>query len=603
MDSTPINYINAACEEVEENDFMEASTHDQVAFLKAYLIDFPSKGVELLSHFEGKYRCSGVSSLAKVLESVCVSDGFGGDIKLIAAYALLSFTEDESLPSDEKLENNTRIVDRNKRRITRGIFCLQHVVDEIVNPGDTAPTILKFQAILKLYTLSETEDNRDEIRLKCELNMKRFISNNRIEPHYRLRLITRIPMHSMRKECFIFFLGDTGNPTSIRILAAQGLLSQIKNKNVSDVYDVVMAQVEIFARDEELDIFIRADAADVLLGHGNQEVQEQARMIINALGTKVGYGIYENTQNVHADSVEESFRASLDTLLKWRNDNQSLIKSFEDTLDDFNARKSTGERTPEEIKNTEMAFFRIMMGSTLYNGFTTQSLFCTTHAWINHRDDKEKVELWKRLDEEISDMVNTCTTGIVSRLVNVLSGWGGFKISISFKDQIKSNFAGRLNAVAREVVEHAEAGDHSFYKKRKNDVALIYITDLAKSASPRAGENTPSKNEALLAAMADRETTHHHQSGHVREEATVVEKITSFEKEHGNLHALAREHFADRLFLEFSIEEPNRKCFHLFFRHCFSRVAEELREEFKDFMDPNEFDMCVRDALSFYEGS
>ena len=70
-----------------------------------------------------------------------------------------------------------------------------------------------------------------------------------------------------------------------------------------------------------------------------------------------------------------------------------------------------------------------------------------------------------------------------------------------------------------------------------------------------------------------------------------------------NLHTLAREHFSDRLLLEFSSAEPNRKCFNLFFGYCFSKVREELREEFKTFVSPDDFEMCVRDALAFYEGA
>ena len=609
MESTPINYITAV--DNDENEFMEASTLQQVAFLKEYITDFPSKGIELLSHFEGKYRCSGVSSLAKILESVCVSSGFSGDIKLIAAYALLSFTEElpDASDDDDDMSRvaNCQIIDRNKMRITRGIFSLQMVVDEIV--AENMSTILKFQAIIKLHALAESEKNRTEIQLKCDTNMKKLLSNKGIEANYRLRLIARIPSHDLQKECFIFFLGDPGNPTSMRILAAQGILSWVKNTNESDVYDVVMAQVEIFARDEELDTFIRADAADVLLGHGNEELKQQARIIINEIGTKRGYGIYENTQNVHADSVDESIRASLDTLNTWRTDHQSLMKSFDDTLDDFNARKNAKERTPEEIKDTETALFRIIMGSTVYNGFTTQALFCTIYAWIRAQEDGAKVELWNRLDQEIADMVNTCTTGIVSRLINVLSGWGGFQINISFKDQIKSNFAGRLNAVARKLVLSAVCGSHQFYKKMENGVALVYIADCLR---PTGGCLRPAQNnDTLLAAMADRGidtngndiVNKNNKQWRVRQEPTAVEKIQSFEKEHPALHQLARQHFSDRLFLEFSIEEPNRKCFHLFFSYCFSKVAEELRKEFKDFMDPNDFEMCMRDAISFYEGS
>ncbi len=619
FNSTPIKYIKDQDED-DESEFMEASTADQVHFLREYLYDFPSKGLELLSHFDRKYRCSGVSSLRNILESVCVSDGFRGELKLIAADALLSFKED--------LDDNQQIVKRNKTRMTRGVLSLEAVVDYLCTAeANDVSTILKFDAIVRLHKLAESETNTEEIKSKCEANMKRLISNKSVESQYRLKLISRIPCDALKKECFIFFLGDVGNPTSMRIIAAQGILSAVENKYESDVYDVVMAQIEIFAKDRELDAFIRADAADVILGYGTEELQAQARIIINQIGLERGYGIYANTQNVHADSVDESIRASLDTLNEWRSKHSDLVKSFEDTVDDFNTRKNAAERTQEEIRDTETALFRILMGTRSYNGFTPQSLFCTVYAWVNSQSETERAELWTRLDQEMVDMVNTCTTGIVSRLVNVLSGWGGFQIKISFKDQIKSNFVGRLNAVARQLVEHAEDGKHAFYELRKNEVALVYINDVLKRQCECECEFKAEEKETLLAAMADRGIDANGQEREVRREASSPsrreasspsrrvqytikrleqskpEKIASFEKECPELHSRARQHFADRLFIEFSIEEPNRKCFHLFFGHSFSKVAEELRKEFNGFMDPNDFEMCMRDALSFYEGS
>jgi hypothetical protein len=238
---------------------------------------------------------------------------------------------------------------------------------------------------------------------------------------------------------------------------------------------------------------------------------------------------------------------------------------------------------------------RIVMGSRKYGEFTSATLFCTVCAWIGDQD-----ELWKRFDQELLDMVNTCTTGVVSRLINVLSGWGGFQIQISFKDQIKSNFAGRLNAFARKLMETADEGNHEFYENRKESLALIYLADVLKQEEK---EDNDEDNTALLAAMANRELD---KVQVVVKKPLVMEsragRIKTILLTHPTLHTDAREHFSDRLLLEFASAEPNRKCFHLFFGYCFSRVCEELREEFREFVSPDEFEMCVRNALAFYEG-
>ena len=57
----------------------------------------------------------------------------------------------------------------------------------------------------------------------------------------------------------------------------------------------------------------------------------------------------------------------------------------------------------------------------------------------------------KRLLEELEEMSGTCSSGFASRLVNVISGFGDFKLTISWRDQIIANFTGRLNARARDI--------------------------------------------------------------------------------------------------------------------------------------------------------
>ena len=597
--------ISLLCPEEEEEDlFEQANVEDQVDFLRIYLQDHPSKAIDLFSHFDRKYRASGVQSLARFLEAVCLDNNFNGDIKLIAADALLSFQEDleivEEPHANIKKASNDAVTKRNKIRMTRGVACLRQVLKDIIILDHNLASILKFDAIIKLYTLAKQEENEKEIIEQSILLMKQLVGNHTIEAQYRLKLLTKIPFHDLASECFIYFLGDPGNPTSMRILAAQALLATDKNApNKSSLYDVVLAQIEIFARDEELDDFIRADAADVLLGYGDDELQQEARTLINRLGRRAGFGLYQNAQNVHAESVDQSIRASLDTLNTWRKKNENKVKSFEDTADNIRTRRNLVEQTIEETRDVETALLRVVMGSRTYGQFTSSTLLCTICAWIEEQEHETQQELWKRFDQELLDMVNTCNTGIVSRLVNVLSGWGGFQIQISFKDQIRSNFAGRLNAVARQLVQD---DNHKFYELRKNEVASIYIMDVLKEDQASHVNNNNTDLEMLI---ADRELDKKIKPVPkiIKTQLTKAQKIKSLEQKYTTLHDDAKQHFIDRLFLEFSISEPNRKCFHLFFGYCFSKISEELREEFKEFVSPDDFQLCVRDALAFYEGA
>ena len=140
---------------------------------------------------------------------------------------------------------------------------------------------------------------------------------------------------------------------------------------------------------------------------------------------------------------------------------------------------------------------RIKLGKRKYQGFTSEKLLCSVCAWIWNQDGEIQNELWKRFDQELSDMTNTCTTGIVSRLINILSGWGGFQIKISFKDQIRSNFSGRLNAIARKLMEGALSGEHEFYRERKNAIASIYISDELEQIDKKPEINQPKMAQSL----------------------------------------------------------------------------------------------------------
>ena len=72
--TTSINFLCDAKEESEENDdFAMAPVADQITFLREYLIDHPNKALDLFSHFDRKYRASGVNSLATFLVIVCVT--------------------------------------------------------------------------------------------------------------------------------------------------------------------------------------------------------------------------------------------------------------------------------------------------------------------------------------------------------------------------------------------------------------------------------------------------------------------------------------------------------------------------------------------------
>jgi hypothetical protein len=145
-----------------------------------------------------------------------------------------------------------------------------------------------------------------------------------------------------------------------------------------------------------------------------------------------------------------------------------------------------------------------------------------------------------RLLEELQDMSGTCSTGFANRLVNVISGFGDFNLTISWRDQLISNFVGRLNARARDITN---------YKNYE-----LYIEN-----------NKKLKKKDKLKLLED---------------------------------------FQQQVLDEMTIENilySSRLNFLLFFRKNMPVIRNELYQEFKTHISDTDFDLYFRSAISTYE--
>jgi hypothetical protein len=65
------------------------------------------------------------------------------------------------------------------------------------------------------------------------------------------------------------------------------------------------------------------------------------------------------------------------------------------------------------------------------------------------------------------------------------------------------------------------------------------------------------------------------------------------------------EDFSEKVLCEMTLDPikfNDRRHFLLFFREYMLRIREELYEEFKDYVSDTEFDLCIRKAITVYEG-
>lgn len=434
------------------------------------------------------------------------------------------------------------------------------------------------------------------------------------------------PDHEPEKDWFMKsaqmnFLFYNKNPVYFCNLSGQYLL---KNCNLSDTErkDVEMCILK-FANDVELDYNLRADSADILLRFGSDESKNAGRDIIMQLGCINGpvRTIFENEQNVHTEEVEESVAETLEFLssfqiytvnknsidfdyvnshiekmlkeeLQLRQLNCNICKEIKCKYCDCNVYDNTNFCSKEceilFVKNEKIriAMQRIYMDRALYSKFNNSllNILLKIYTYIQMQEDESiKIELYKRMLQELEEMSGTCSSGFASRLVNIISGYGGFNIRISFEDQIISNFTGRLNAAARAITSK-----DSIFRLNKNILYNVVELWLLDEERNDLRSNIEQKLTLKKKKPTIRDIVIHFLSKNKQKK---IEKSVQY--------------FAESVLNEMTVKSSNhfkRRSFALFFRTYISKIREELADEFKEYITETDFDLFFRKAIMMYEG-
>jgi len=217
------------------------------------------------------------------------------------------------------------------------------------------------------------------------------------------------------------------------------------------------------------------------------------------------------------------------------------------------------------------------MDRVLYSKFNSSLVNILLKIWSYLTSHKDEQEMRKRLLEELEEMSGTCSSGFATRLINVISGFSDFSIRISYEDQIIANFTGRLNAAARQIT----SSDSVFRNKHLKDIVELWLYD--------------QNNEKILSNIKNK-----------LKSPTRKEVIDEYLKENNEEKVeICITEFADAVLNEMTMSSSGyaiRQNFSLFFRTYVSLIREELANEFKDLIDPTDFDLAFRRALMSYEG-
>ena len=445
----------------------------RIKLIHRYFQENQNNAIEIISRISGMYQFSGAKILEKYLNGIALETKLSDFLNVEAVKGLLSFTEfeediydkDDDEMKEIKTESNNAIRQRNELRQniayeTLNIIC-SRLGNELATPYkiDVICSLMeneKYKEESSLYFIKIIEDNR----IDCDYRYKSILSLER-------KKISDIKFHLYKS--LLSFLRNDNNLMMYRILSSQYLLQSIKELMTENEIKEVEQNLLEFAENEDNEYNLRADASDVLLSLGSENMKIKGREIIMKLGGK-GKTIFDNKQNVHVKEIEKSVMNILETIC------YVPIMKLNDDFINFDYVDEEIQKLINDTNDKEkilVSLNRIRMDRTLYSALSITLSVVMVKLWSYICSNENKNEMQKRLLQELEDMAGTCSSGFISRLVNTISGFGDLSIAISFEDQIVSNFSARLNSYAQKICDE----DSIFQTKSFDDVKKLHNSE------------------------------------------------------------------------------------------------------------------------------
>jgi hypothetical protein len=517
--------------------------------IEMYFADFgQEESNEIVNRLSMMYTMSGTKILEKYLYAMCIKCEISAFLKIVAAKSLCYFNPEREL----------------------GYKALDTVCQDMEDVA--TPCQIDVICLLMLHAVYK----KQSLQYFCGI-----INNSKLECDYRYKTILSLENKDIPtrefflKESISKFFENNENKTLYRILAGQYLIQKSKIKG--DHLEKTELTLMSFAQDPDLDYNLRADSADVVLQLGSVENKKTAREIIMMLGRQDGNvkTIFDNAQNVHIDEIEKSVLEALEFLssinMKTVHGKQITFEYVKKQIDDELEKRKPNEPKRKTKKYKEekeiyddkedkikISLNRIYMDRALYSNYNCSLLHIILKIWTYLTEHESGEDMKNRLLEELIDMSGTCSSGFASRLVNVISGYGDFNLSISWRDQIISNFTGRLNALARDIAKEEHIQKNCKLYNITFPVRKLTKDELAKFTED---EKRIKKLEILESFQCI-----------VLEEMTVN-----------------------------SNEFASRKNFLKFFRKNMLGIRQEMYGEFKEHIPDTDFDLYFRAAIATYE--
>lgn len=283
----------------------------------------------------------------------------------------------------------------------------------------------------------------------------------------------RLESHVIQQCHFNFFKmsrGRTEYPLIHRLMSANFIYTTVAIGE--DVWQDAREFIISLALDENETVHIRSEAADILCRRIVHIDCITGEKVIAELGLLYGDDkvntIYTNAQNVHDETITESVMNAIRTLAAEKKRIERELRIRNPDVNSFSgAALGLGNVVTSELIYTKLssllkgkkdddyknsvfaAFGHIIVYPAKYEGLCLSDILILVWGKIQLQKDDVRTELEQRLIEELHDMNETCGSGYVTRLVNILSGYiddAQLSIRMSITEQLKSNVLARLSS-------------------------------------------------------------------------------------------------------------------------------------------------------------
>jgi hypothetical protein len=302
-----------------------------------------------------------------------------------------------------------------------------------------------------------------------------FMSNN--------EKISKLSDHIVR-ECHLHFFEVAGTrryPLILHLTSAQVIYTTLIHSE--PIWTEAREFILKLAQDENESVRIRAEAADILCRKISKDDAAIGLAVISSLGNlyieNKMTSIYTNAQNAHNESITESVMQAIRTLVAKRSlkrdkardaspegdigssttfsGDAQQVKDEQNSGDIYERIVQLSRNLDKEHREKIMSSFNlILIYPAKYEGITLSDVMTLVWNKMYEQTIEVKLELEKRMVQELFEMESTCGTGLLSRLINVLSGYvdeEGLQIKMSIKDQLRANIFGRLQTNMRLIPE------------------------------------------------------------------------------------------------------------------------------------------------------